>query len=206
MSALGRAIKAARLNTNMTQQELSNRCNISVRAVRKTERGETKWPRDATIRLLEKALGYPFLHLRDSEEVESELELDKPWSPDTQLWQQVLYDRLIEDGGKPWKVDEVELIRLSDHTVKATICRREPAIEAEKEWGFMGRWEDGIIFGHYWRTKGQGSSGVILLRETPDSKIYRGFYGKMHKKYLNSREDRIHMPIITLDWTFQRFS
>lgn len=57
--ALGIRLSALRKARGLTQEELVERCNVSVRTIQRIEAGEVT-PRSYTVRLLLTAMGYPF--------------------------------------------------------------------------------------------------------------------------------------------------
>ena len=119
-----------------------------------------------------------------------------------EIWRQTIYDGDPDSGGTVEKTDEVLLERLGDHAVRATICRKDPPTGEEYE--FQGRHTEGMIYGYYWRTKGQGSSGVLLMRETgPHAEFFRGFYVKIRRDILSSGIDTLSIANIVLDWTYE---
>lgn len=59
---LGLKIIELRQNKGLTQEELINQCNISVRTLQRIESGEVE-PRGHTLRLISKALKFDFLNL-----------------------------------------------------------------------------------------------------------------------------------------------
>ena len=93
-------------------------------------------------------------------------------------------------------------------SVWATMQSERPSVartlRQEKSTSSWGRHAEGMIYGHYWRTKGQGSSGVLLVRETgPHAKFFRGFYTKIRRDILSSGIDTLSIANIVLDWTFE---
>ena len=66
--ALGRKIEKLRTEKRLTQEELADKTNISVRTIQRIEKGEVK-PRSFTLKILSEALGYNLLSIDSSEKI-----------------------------------------------------------------------------------------------------------------------------------------
>ena len=204
MNVDGEKIKQLRLNKGWSQRDLAEEAQVGQKVIWNMENG-TGGHRPATVSRVAEALGTSVDALLVSESPAAEPVQN---APDTQnanlieIWKQVIYNGEPGNGGTIVNTDEVLLERLGEREVRATIRRIDPP--NGEEWEFLGRREVGMIYGHYWRTKGEGSYGVLLLRETgPHAKLYRGFYTKIRRDMVSSGVDTLSISHITLDWALE---
>ena len=204
MKVDGRKIKQLRDARGCSQAVLADRAGIGQKVVWNMENGVGGHLPNTVLRVAE-ALDTTVEELTidtlpDTGEEPSRLAL--PNGNRIEIWRQDIYDGEPGSGGIVEKTDEVLLERLGEYEIRATIRRKDSS--TGEEWEFLGRKAEGMIFGHYWRTNGQGSSGVLLLRETgPHADLYRGFYTKIRRDILSSDVDTLSISHITLDWTLE---
>ena len=199
----GERLKRLRISKGLSQDELATEADVSQKTVwnMENEQGEH---RPKSVRKLAGALGISVDELVDAFPAADPTQSRPGSRPGSriEIWRQTIYDGEPESGGSIEKTDEVQLERLGGYVVRATIRRKDPPTGEEYE--FLGRHAEGMIYGHYWRTKGQGSSGVLLLRETgPHAEFFRGLYTKIRRDILTSGVDTLSISNIVLDWTFE---
>ena len=197
-------IKQLRISKGLSQNDLAKEADLSQKIVWNME-NDHGGHRPNSVLKVAGALGVSVDELAvDALPASDRIQTRSDSRPENriEIWKQTIYDGEPESGGTIEKTDEVQLERLGDYVVRATILRKDPPTGAEYE--FLGRHAEGMIYGHYWRIKGQGSSGVLLLRETgPHAKFFRGLYTKIRRDILTSGVDTLSISNIVLDWTFE---
>ena len=204
MKVDGGKIKQLRLGRGFSQKDLAHEADVGQKVIWNMEHG-TGGHRPNSVLRVAGVLGVSV----DDLVVETSPAADAVQSQSAsmpenriEIWAQTIYDGEPESGGTVEKTDEVLLERLGDYAVRATIRRKNP--QTGEEYEFLGRHAEGMIYGHYWRTKGQGSSGVLLVRETgPHAKFFRGFYTKIRRDIMSSGIDTLSIANIVLDWTYE---
>lgn len=200
----GEKIKQLRLNKGWSQRDLAEKAQVGQKVIWNMENGVGEH-RPATVSRVAEALGTSVEALAVSELPAAETVRNAPDTLDAnpiETWKQIIYNGEPGNGGTIESTDEVLLERLEEKKVWAKIRRIDPP--TGEEWEFLGRREVGMIYGHYWRTKGEGSYGVILLRETgPHSRLHRGFYTKIRRDMVSSGVDTLSISHITLDWVLE---
>ena len=198
MRVNGERIKELRLEKGWTQQDLADETgkhlppsrvagkdlpsSLHVRTIINMEKGESGH-RETNVRAVAKALDTTMEDLRPLTAIEEE------------VWEQTI----VGEDGNTESIDDVLLVDLDDNVVTAKIYRKQPDTRAVYE--FWGRRESGKIYGHYWITEGEGSSGVLLLREVGDNaKSYRGQYTKVTQTIQNFTTDTMEISHINLFW------
>ena len=198
----GERIKQLRLGRGFSQKDLSDAAKVGQKVVWNMENG-TGGHRPSSVLRVAEALGVSVEDLVADTLPPTDITRGQPGERSetrAEIWRQCIYDGEPENGGTVEKTDEALLERLGNYAVRATIRRKDPPTGEEYE--FLGRHAEGMIYGHYWRTKGQGSSGVLLLRETgPHAESFRGFYTKIRRDILSSGIDTLSISNIVLDWT-----
>ena len=206
MNVDGEKVKRLRLAKGMSQRELATRAGIGQKVVWNIENGKRSHLPNTLFRLAE-ALDTTVEELIVDSSPAANTDPDRtglPTAKRIEKWRQDIYDSEPEGDGVVEKTDEVFLDRLGRYEIRATIRRHD---SSGAEWEFSGRNSEGMIFGHYWRTSGKGSSGVLLLRETgPHSDLFRGYYTKIRREVLSSGVDTLSISHTTLDWTFEGYS
>ena len=210
MKVLGWKLRDLRKEKNWTQEELADRSGVNAKTISDMENGNGNHYRD-TVQRVANTLGVQIDELvaDDLSNLES-LVMSATGrrhvgNRSVEIWTQTIYDGRPDKGGRIVKQDMVRLVYLTEQIMQATITRLEP--RTDQHWMFWGRKVDNQIFGHYWRTVGEGSNGVILLRKKMgiEPELYSGFYGKIHQEELDGPEARLYPKKIDLDWRFDQY-
>lgn len=200
----GEKIRQLRLSKGWSQRDLAEAAGVGQKVIWNMENGVGEH-RPATVSRVAEALDTSVKALLASEPPAAETVHNVPDALDAgpiETWKQIIYNGEPGNGGTIESTDEVLLERLGGEEIRAKIRRIDPPTGGE--WEFLGRREVGMIYGHYWRTKGEGSYGVLLLRETgPHAKLHRGFYTKIRRDMVSSGVDTLSISHITLDWVFE---
>lgn len=201
MRVNGEQIKQLRMLKGWSQQELADEAakhlppsrvagkilpsSLHVRTIINMEKGESGH-RETTVRAVAKALDTTM----------EDLSLATPM--DAEIWEQTI----VGEDGNTESIDEVLLVDLDDNVVMANIYRKKPETGAVYE--FWGRRESGKVYGHYWVTAGEGSSGTLMLREVGDNaRSYRGQYTKVTQTIQNFTTDTLEISHINLYWEWK---
>jgi hypothetical protein len=112
-------------------------------------------------------------------------------------WQQCVYDSDAPDA-LPNKHDVVKARQRGDR-VEADITRQHPA-DQRRRWHFVGRYQDGLLFGHFWSvTPRYPSYGTIVMRQE-NTGGFAGFYVRMTRTIISVESDTVTLQKIRLAW------